>query len=349
MAEAVDVCVLSRANWASIATLVHHLAKAVPVRLVVGGSAILDRYGKAARYFGEYPSVRVACHVEGGQPADMARTAGLATIELGQLWEASRPRAVVVVGDRHEVLGAAVAAAYSNIPLVHTMGGERSGSIDDKVRDAISSLADLHLVATHAAGDRVRLFARGRVRHIGCPRIDIAATVEPSAPRGYLVVLYHPDTTRRDNRFAMQAVVSAVQAIRMPVEFFWPCADAGHEEVVEVMRSASPPPCGPAWQTHRTMPPRDFLRLLAGADCVVGNSSAALREGSFLGIPAVDVGTRQDGRERGENVVHVEAESEMIETAIRRQLAARRYASSRLYGNGNAGVLGAGEIMAWLG
>jgi UDP-hydrolysing UDP-N-acetyl-D-glucosamine 2-epimerase len=228
------------------------------------------------------------------------------------------------------------------------------------VRHAVTKLSNLHLVSTAAAAERVIRLGEepGRVVVTGCPSIDIAAEVAASPAldfdpfmkyggvgpaadlsRGYLVVMQHPVTTEYDDaRQQVEETLYAVKDFGLPVLWFWPNADAGSDGTskgIRVFREKEQPS---NFHLFRNMFPEDFLRLLVHATAIVGNSSVAIRECSFLGVPAVNIGTRQQGRERGANVIDVDHDRAAIGGAIREHVRRGKSAPDHLYGNGRAGA-----------
>jgi UDP-hydrolysing UDP-N-acetyl-D-glucosamine 2-epimerase len=246
-----------------------------------------------------------------------------------------------------------------NIPVVHVQGGEVTGSIDEKVRHAVTKLSNIHLVATKLARERViRLGEPDEAVFLtGCPSIDIAAEVA-SAPafdfdpfekyggvgpredlsRGYLVVLQHPVTTEyEDARQQVDETLYAAKELDLPVLWFWPNVDAGSDGTSKGIRVFREQEKTNNFHFFRNMFPEDFLRLLIHCTAIVGNSSAAIRECSFLGVPAVNIGSRQQGRERGANVIDVEHDRAAIAAAVRHHIGNGRPPQDPLYGDGRAG------------
>lgn len=333
------------------------------LQLVVGASALLERYGNAIHaieHDGFEPSARVYMVLEGENLVTSAKSTGLGLVELATVFDNLKPDAVVTVADRYETLATAVAASYMNIPVVHVQGGEVTGSIDEKVRHAVTKLANLHLVSTALARERVIKLGEDpdSVVLTGCPSIDIAAEVAARpkldfdpferyggvGPRedlsnGYLVVMQHPVTTEYDEaRRQVDETLYAVKDIGLPVLWFWPNVDAGSDGTskgIRIFREKEKPA---NFHFFRNMLPEDFLRLLCGATAIVGNSSVAIRECSFLSVPAVNVGTRQRGRERGRNVIDVDHDRAAIAGAVREHVRRGRPAPDRLYGDGHAGA-----------
>jgi UDP-hydrolysing UDP-N-acetyl-D-glucosamine 2-epimerase len=333
------------------------------LQLVVAASALLDRYGNAIdtiKRDGFTPKHKVYMVLEGENLVTSAKSTGIGLSELATVFDNLGPDAVVTVGDRYETLATAVAASYMNIPVVHVQGGEVTGSIDEKVRHSVTKLSNLHLVSTKLARERVIKLGEdpATVVQTGCPSIDIAAevTVRPELDfdpfekyggvgprtdlsRGYLVVMQHPVTTEYEEaRRQVEETLYAVKDFDRPVIWFWPNADAGSDGTskgIRVFREKEKPE---NLHLFRNMFPEDFLRLLVNSTGIVGNSSVAIRECSYLGVPAVNIGSRQQGRERGRNVIDVEHDRRAISGAIERHIKRGKVPSDHLYGDGQAGA-----------
>jgi UDP-hydrolysing UDP-N-acetyl-D-glucosamine 2-epimerase len=297
--------------------------------------------------------------LEGENLVTSAKSTGLGLVELATVFDNLQPDAVVTIADRYETLATAVAASYMNIPVVHVQGGEVTGSIDEKVRHAVTKLANLHLVATKLAAERVEKLgeARDTIFVTGCPSIDIAAEVaarpkldfdpfekyggvgpKPDLSHGYLVVLQHPVTTEYDDaRKQVEETLYAVKDLGLPILWFWPNVDAGSDGTSKGIRMFREKENPENFHLFRNMYPEDFLRLLCGATAIVGNSSVAIRECSFLGVPAVNIGTRQLGRERGHNVTDVNHDRLAIADAIQGHIRDGKRERDVLYGDGSAG------------
>jgi UDP-hydrolysing UDP-N-acetyl-D-glucosamine 2-epimerase len=333
------------------------------LQLVVAASALLERYGNAIQaieHDGFKPVARVYMVLEGENLVTSAKSTGLGLGELATVFDNHQPDAVVTVADRYETLATAVAAAYMNIPLVHVQGGEVTGSIDEKVRHAVTKLANLHLVSTELARQRVIKLGESpqSVVLTGCPSIDIAAEVaarpaldfdpferyggvgpREDLSKGFLVVMQHPVTTEYEEaRKQVDETLYAVKDSSLPVLWFWPNVDAGSDGTskgIRVFREKEKPA---NFHFFRNMLPEDFLRLLCRSTAIVGNSSVAIRECSFLGVPAVNIGSRQSGRERGRNVIDVDHDRHAIAGAIQDHIRRGRPEPDRLYGDGKAGM-----------
>jgi UDP-hydrolysing UDP-N-acetyl-D-glucosamine 2-epimerase len=356
------VVVASRANYARVKTVLEAIRDHpdLELQVVAGASLVLERFGKAVDVMmmdGFEPDATIRFIIEGETPATMAKSTGLGLLELPTVFELLQPDIVVTVADRFETIATAIAASYMNIPVAHTQGGEVSGSIDESVRHAVTKLAHLHFPATELSARRV--IAMGEpsesVFNVGCPSIDLVARADleirsdvlegfggagsPVDPRKpFVLVMQHPVTTEFGAAFdQINQTLEAVARVDMQTLVFWPNVDAGSEQVAKGIRRFRELGRANGFHFFRNLPPEVFVKLMAHAACMVGNSSAALREGAFLGTPAVTVGTRQRDRERGENVVEVPHDAEAIADAIRDQVAHGTYPRSSLFGDGTAG------------
>jgi UDP-hydrolysing UDP-N-acetyl-D-glucosamine 2-epimerase len=360
------VCIFigSRANYSSIKSVMRAVVEhpALELQLVVGASALLDRFGAAVDVIeadGFTVNARVSMIVEGETPATMAKSTGLGLLVLPTTCEQLKPDVVVSVGDRFETMATAIAAAYMNIPVAHTMGGEISGTIDESIRHAVTKLAHIHFPANQAAADRIIRMGEPRdtVHTVGCPRIDlvseiarghaalddswlerdgVGALVDLKQP--FLLVNQHPVTTEYGaGKEQIRETLEALDELKMPTIMLWPNVDAGSEDIATGMRTFRETRRPEYIRFYKNFPIETYVRLMLSCACVVGNSSAPIREGAFLGVPAVNIGTRQTGRDRGPNVVDVGYNRREIGDAIRRQLGRGRYPSDALYGDGGAG------------
>lgn len=308
----------------------------VELQIVAAASALVTRFGRVVdviRADGFDVTAEVPSVVEEDSLANSALSTGLLTMQLAGVFERLRPDVVVTIADRHETLATAIAASYQNVTLCHVQGGEVTGSIDDKVRDAVTQLADVHCVATQGAWQRVGRMTDTEdwdgIHVTGCPSIDLAAEAMRLGPLPSkdVIVLQHSVTDEAD--LAGEQMRATIAAIGTDALYFWPGEDAGGSLMVKELRLAGIHPV-------RNLPPLDFLRTLLGCRVLVGNSSVGIRECSYLGVPVVDIGTRQQGRERARNVVESPHEMDVIRKSVLRQMV-YPFGSSTLYGDGHAG------------
>ena len=360
-----NVCVVitARASYSRVRAVLASLDKRqdVNLQIVAAASALVERTGRIVdiiRRDGFAVDAEVYSLVEGDSAANMVKTTAMAMLELPGVFARLQPHVVVTIADRYETIATSIAASYMRIPVAHLQGGEVTGNIDERVRHANSKLADIHLVATETARRRVLSMGErnDRVFLTGCPSVDLARDILPGAPLGfdpyakyggvgdrldidggYLVVLQHPVTNEVESaRAQVVSTLEAVAATGLPTLWFWPNVDAGADQTSKAIRSFRETRDASKLHFFKNMEPVEFLRLINNAKVFVGNSSVGVREAGFLGVPVVNVGTRQDGRERSPNVVDCGYQRNEIEAAIRTQLQHGRYKRDFLYGNGSS-------------
>lgn len=359
----VAVVVTARPTYSRIKTALKEIDKhsKLNLQLVVAGSALLNRYGAAVNYIQEdgfLVAEKIYNVLEGENPTSMAKTTGIGIMELATAFQNLEPDIVVTVGDRFETISTAIAAAYMNIPLVHVQGGEVTGNIDEKVRHAITKLADVHFVSNEDA--KRRLVKMGEVEEniyvTGCPSIDLAASIKNTEisfnpfdkykgvgaqfdyTRGYLVVMQHPVTTEyKEAKEQVLQLLKVIHELNIPTFWFWPNVDAGSDGTSNGIRTYRELNALPNIHFFKNMEGKDFLKLIKQSSCLIGNSSVGIREASYLGVPVVNIGKRQNKRLRGHNVKDVNHDKAEIKNAILHQLNHGTYDGEELYGNGSSG------------
>lgn len=360
----IAVVITARPSYSRIKTALRAIQQhpALELQVIVSASALLDRYGSAVNYI-EQDGFTIAAKVfnvlEGENLTAAAKTTGLGILELSTVFDNLKPDIVVTIADRFETMATAIAASYMNIPLAHVQGGEVTGNIDEKVRHAITKLSDYHFVASQGAYNRVIKLGENpdTVFNTGCPSIDLAAEVlkksdkpfdpyakyggvgnHPDLTNGYVVVMQHPVTNEyKESRKHIEETLHAVHDLNKPVLWFWPNVDAGADGTSNGIRAFREKYQPKHMHFFKNMEGEDFLRLLMKADCLIGNSSVGIRECAFLGVPVVNIGTRQYQRERGNNVTDVKYDAAEIKAAIHACSQQPRPMPSSVYGGGNAG------------
>ena len=368
----VCVVVASRANYSSIKSVMRAVKAhpALKLQLIVGASALLDRFGSVVNIIeadGFHADARVNMIVEGETPLTMAKSTGLGLLELPTIFDMLRPDVVISVGDRFETMATAVSAAYMNIPLAHTMGGEVTGTIDESIRHAITKLAHIHFPANELAARRIIRMGEdpATVHAVGCPRIDLVADIARANGNGrdrcwveregvggdidldepFLLVSQHPVTTEYgQGERQIGQTLAALQELRMPTIMLWPNVDAGSDDLAQGIRKFRERHDHDYIRFYKNFPVETYVRLMMSAACLIGNSSAPIREGALLGVPSVNIGTRQMGRQRGSNVVDVCHDRRAIVDAVRAQIDHGRYPPESIYGDGHAGERIAGIL-----
>jgi len=370
MRRKICVVVASRANYGRV----KYLMKAIQshpdleLQVIVGASTLLERFGKAVNIIkadGFVPIRSIHYVIEGETLTTQAKSTGLGSVELSSAFEDLQPDMVVTVADRFETMATAIAATYLNIPLVHLQGGEVSGNIDDRVRHAITKLADLHFVASELSAMRVVSMGEDPqyVFNYGCPAMDILANEDLSISnkqmsqyfgvgrpidwsKPYILAIQHPVTTSYGYGFQeVSQTLKALQSIPdIQKVIMWPNVDAGSDDVSKGIRFFREQHMDEPISYFKNFSPEDFARVLNNAICCLGNSSSFIREAAFLGVPAVIVGDRQNGREHGKNVVFADYDYKQIREKLCSQLEYGRYIPDFLFGDGHAGKLIAAEL-----
>ena len=361
------ICVVinNRANYARIKSALVAIKKnsKLELQIVLGSSAVLSRYGAVSNIIkkdGFKINYTVYTLVEGENLLTMSKSTGLSVIEFSTAFDQLKPNIVLVIADRYETLAAGVAASYMNIPLAHTQGGEVTGSIDESVRHATTKLAHIHFPASLNAKKNIIKMGENskKVYLVGCPSLDLIKrnrlniderfkkkyssygvgelTIDFDKP--YIVILQHPVTTEyKQIKTNINQTIHAALKVQQQVVWLWPNVDAGSDMLsksIRIVREEKKPK-NIRWQKNYN--PEDYLKLIFNASCLVGNSSSAIREGAYLGIPAVNIGNRQHNREHGKNIIHVDYNSKSILKAINQQVKKKKYSKNKIFGDGKAG------------
>lgn len=337
----------------------------VELQVVLIGSALLKRYGIVEAQIindGFEISERVFCIFEGDSKRVMAHSTGAALNQLASTFDRLKPDIVLTIADRYETIATSIAASYSGITLAHTQGGELTGSIDERVRHANTKLADIHFPANVNAARRIIDMGESpsSVHMFGCPSIDIAKDInygtkldfQPekkyrgvgpkiNTNKNYCVAMFHSDTNSiHETAKHTEVLLSVLDAYehKLQTYWFWPNIDAGSEALSKVLRRYREK--NPQKRLHfiQNMSPEDFLKLCYHSTFVIGNSSVGIRECSFLGVSAINLGHRQRNRDRWESINDCDIEFDEISKAVDLALIrnGKKYTSNLLYGDGQA-------------
>ncbi|MFA4834914.1 MAG: UDP-N-acetylglucosamine 2-epimerase [Dehalococcoidia bacterium] len=319
------VVVASRANYGRLLSVFRAVRDHpdLQLQLIVGASA----FDLPMEFT---PDAVIQCLVEGDNLQAMTLTTGLFLCQLGGVFERLKPDIVLAHGDRYEILAVAITAAYMNIPLAHTEGGDISGTIDDKVRDAITALADIHFPVTERSAQRIIQMGTqtAKVFTVGSTALDSLVGIDLTNNRKepYILILHHPNTTHPED---ITPLIEAVMAV--PIHKVWvnPNVDAGSKAMLKIIHRQDV-------EFVKDLSPLEYARLLKNCECAVGNSSSFIKEAAFMGVGTVLVGNRQKGREMGRNVAEVRMDAEEIYRAVMWQ-AQQKYCPSYQFGEGTAG------------
>uniref|UniRef100_A0A671RGV1 Bifunctional UDP-N-acetylglucosamine 2-epimerase/N-acetylmannosamine kinase n=1 Tax=Sinocyclocheilus anshuiensis TaxID=1608454 RepID=A0A671RGV1_9TELE len=356
----VCVATCNRADYSKLAPIMFGI-KSHPeifdLEVVVLGSHLIDDYGNTFRMIEQDEfDIRSKLHtiVRGEDEAAMVESVGLALVKLPDVLQRLAPDILLVHGDRFDALALATAAALMNIRILHLEGGEVSGTIDDSIRHSISKLAHYHAVCTRSAERHLISMCEDH-SHIllaGCPSYDKLLSAhqrddytdiikswigDDVKEQNYIVALQHPVTTDIQNSIKIyELMLDALISFNKRTLILFPNIDAGSKEMVRVMRRKGIEQ-HPNFRAVKHVPFDQFIQLVAHAGCMIGNSSCGVREAGAFGTPVINLGTRQTGRETGENVLHVrDADTHnKIYHALELQFG-KRYPCSKIYGDGNA-------------
>jgi UDP-hydrolysing UDP-N-acetyl-D-glucosamine 2-epimerase len=358
------IVITTRGNYAKMKSVMLHILQNpnLELQLILAGGILLPKFGDMASYIeneGFKIDQRIYFLIEGENLVTMTKSAGVAISEFSTAFENLKPDVVIVIADRFESLSVSMTAAYLNIPVAHVEGGEVSGSIDESIRHAITKLSHLHFPATEDAALRIEkmgerkgtIFTVGNtsfdvIDRIKNNQIDILIELEKEKGVGpvidlfepYILILQHPVTTEYNENFHnIGETIKAVDALKIPTIWIWPNMDAGSDGISSGIRKFREEKQPNYIHFFKSLPIEYFAPLLYNSACVVGNSSSGIREASFLGIPSVNIGTRQTGRARCSNVVDVGYQADEIMDAILKQKSRGRINPDFYYGDGNAG------------
>ncbi|MGE5503037.1 MAG: UDP-N-acetylglucosamine 2-epimerase [Actinomycetota bacterium] len=324
--------------------LLHWLIKEVQaepefeLQLVVGGTHLSPQYGNTVAEIerdGIPIAERVDMLVAGDTPEAAAHTAAKGLAGLGEALGRLKPHVVVLLGDRYEILAAALAATLHRIPIAHIHGGEATeGAVDDAIRHAVTKLAHLHFVAAEDYARRVIQMGEdpARVFNVGAPALDnlrrtpLPGRAELEAGLGMalasplLMVTYHPVTLRAGQAAAVAELLAALDTVpQATVVVTGTNADVGRDEVAALLADWAGRRQGPTLLVQSLGRVR-YLGCVAIADAVVGNSSSGIIEAPALGVPTVNIGSRQQGRVRAQSVIDCGEDRGAIAAAIARAL-----------------------------
>ena len=328
----------SRADYSHLYWVLKDLREQpdVDLRLVVTAAHLAEGFGRAVEEIerdGHRIDDRIECLLDSDTDVGMAKTIGLATLGLADALGRMRPDLLLLIADRYEMLAPASVALALRIPVAHIEGGEVSeGAIDDAVRNALTKLSHIHFAPTETSERRILAMGeeRWRVHRVGAPsldhlrrsellsRDDLQSALDMRLERDAVLVAYHPVTLARDTLREADELFATLERIPGQILFCFPNADAGSRELGRRARSFCE-----RRQSARlfvNLSPIRYWSLLRYAALMIGNSSSGIMETPTLGLPTINVGTRQQGRERARNILDAPADREAILAAVGRGL-----------------------------
>jgi UDP-hydrolysing UDP-N-acetyl-D-glucosamine 2-epimerase len=354
----IGVVTTSRADYSHLYWPLRELQEhpGVDLGLFVLGAHLSPQFGLTAREIERdgFPiRARIECLLSSDSDTGMAKTIGAAILGLADAFAAWRPDLLLLIADRYEMLAPASAALAMRIPVAHIEGGEVSqGAIDDHVRNALTKLSHIHFTSTEMA--RRRVIAMGeepwRVHHAGAPSLDhlrrsrlldrdaLEARLGIALRQPAMVAAWHPVTILWDTNAEADAFYAAIGEVRGQILLVYPNADAGSLALIE--RSRALVRARADMHVFVNLDAVTYWSLLGQVDAMTGNSSSGIMEAASFGLPVVNVGMRQRGRERGRNIIDVAADtgaiSKAIEQALHPQFRESLRGMENPYGNGTA-------------
>jgi UDP-N-acetylglucosamine 2-epimerase (non-hydrolysing)/GDP/UDP-N,N'-diacetylbacillosamine 2-epimerase (hydrolysing) len=335
MKRTIAVVTTSRADYGHLYWPLRDLSKhdAVDLRIVALGSHLSPEFGNTVQEIekdGFAIDSQIECLLSSDSDVGMAKTIGVATLGLADLFGKMRPDLLLLIADRYEMLAPASVALALRIPVAHIEGGEISeGAIDDAVRNALTKLSHIHFTSTFKARDRVIAMGEEewRVHRAGAPSLDhlrrqtlftrdqLESRLKIDLQRPPILVVYHPVTIARDTTREADALFAAMAAVPDVLLFCYPNADAGSRALIQ--RTESFLASESRGKLFTNLDALTYWSLLKQVEMLVGNSSSGIMETASFALPTVNIGLRQQGRERPRNVLDAAPDARAILDAIR--------------------------------
>jgi GDP/UDP-N,N'-diacetylbacillosamine 2-epimerase (hydrolysing) len=359
MAKKKKICVVtgSRAEYGILKSVMQEIQKSknIELALVASGMHLSKAYGETIKEIqkdGFTVDATVAMTPSADSLSAMAASVGVGIEGMVKAFQKIKPDVVVVLGDRTEALAGAIAASYMTIPVAHIHGGDRSGGLDEQARHAITKFAHIHFAATKKSAERILRMGeqKNRVHMVGAPGLDELLHTKKigkeelfkkyglTMHKPLVLVVQHSVTTEASEaKKQMTETLDAVTKLALQALVLYPNSDAGGREIVEVIESYAKK--NPLLKIQRNLPRIDYIGFLQHASVLVGNSSSGIIEAPSLGLPVVNIGLRQHGREQGSGMINVPHQKASIVKAINKALKVRKKISGgsiKEYGNGNA-------------
>jgi UDP-hydrolysing UDP-N-acetyl-D-glucosamine 2-epimerase len=354
----IAVITSSRADYSHLYWPLRDLAdiEDIELKLIALGSHLSPEFGNTIQEIekdGFEIAARIECLLSSDSDVGMAKTIGNATLSLADLFGHMRPDLLLLIADRYEMLAPASVALALRLPIAHIEGGEISeGAIDDAVRNALTKMSHIHFTSTHGARQRVIDMGEEawRVHHAGAPSLDhllrspllsreqVESKLELNLNQATVLVAYHPVTIARDTLAEADALFAALETLPDQILFCFPNADAGGRSLID--RTNRFVKARKSRRVFTNLDARTYWSLLQGVDMFVGNSSSGIMETASFALPTVNVGLRQQGRERPLNVLDAKPDARSIVAAMKQGKSSQFRKSiegmTNPYGDGHA-------------
>ncbi len=326
----------SRADYGLMRTVLNriHEHPKLSLRIVVTGMHLMNEFGYTIEEVQKdgFHCFIVDAKYETDTRESMAAFIGEFIQKLTPLVHTLSPDIILILGDRAEMLAGAIVGVYLSIPVVHIHGGEITSTVDDYARHAITKLADLHFPATEKSKERLLRLGEepSRIFVTGAPGLDqilnepvidrneLAEKYQYNPDKPVILVVQHPVSSELEQAaWQMRETLEAVVALKHQALVIFPNADAGGRAMIATIEEYS---SYPFIKYYANIRHRDYISLLREVSVLVGNSSSGIIEAPSLGLPVVNIGTRQEGRERADNIIDANYSRDSIIQAIRTAL-----------------------------
>ncbi|MFZ3074398.1 MAG: UDP-N-acetylglucosamine 2-epimerase [Minisyncoccales bacterium] len=330
------------------------------VKIFVTGSHLEKAFGDTKK------EIEKDFKIDGIVPLPMANdtneamgvVAGKSILGFAEAFGREKPSMILILGDRVEIFGAAIAAYYLNVPIAHLHGGDRSigGHLDDSIRHAITKLAHIHLAATKESASRIIKMGeeKRRVFVVGAPGLDsildgetifapeIAIKYNLDLSNPIILAVQHALTTEAEAAAGqMKEIFGAIVELKLQTVLIYPNADAGSRRMIEEIEKIERKKY-PFIQTYKNINHSEYLGLMNAASVMIGNSSGGIIEAPSFKLPVVNIGSRQKGRERATNVIDADCNKDKIKAAVKKALSEKFVKKMKKcknpYGDGKAAV-----------
>lgn len=344
----------NRSEYAKVRSLIKRLNDDTMIELCViaTGSHLDERYGDSLNDLvedGIQIDYKLECLLEGNSRKCMVKTSALEIFELSELINKEKPDLGLVVGDRFDILPSAYVFSLLNIPIAHIQGGEKTGTIDDVIRNVITKFSHIHFVANEKAKNNVINMGEKKdyVYNVGCPSFDyIKELIIPEdidmnilmpyckddislrKNENYFLVMVHPNVVNPED-IDIKEIFKALDIFPNKKVVFYPNNDPFHQDIVSCITKKKD------YIKFKHVATDVFMMLLKNCKCLIGNSSSGIREASVFGKPVINIGTRQEGRQRTSNVRDVPCQYLLITKAIQ-EMMDKKFLTKSIYGEGNA-------------
>ncbi|MCG2825209.1 MAG: UDP-N-acetylglucosamine 2-epimerase [Thermoplasmatales archaeon] len=307
--------------------------------LIVTGMHLMPEFGKTIKEIekDDFDLYKIKETYEKDDKASMARFVGRCINKFVDAFNHVHPDIILLLGDRGEMLAGAIAGAYMNIPVVHISGGDVSGTVDEPVRHAITKLSHIHFPATKKSAERIIRMGeeKWRVHVVGAPGLDtilnekmikpkeIAEKYNLDLSKPIVLMIQHPVTTESDDApKQIKQTLEAIVSLKHQTILIYPNADAGGRKMIKVIKEYEKYPFIKAF---KSLPHKEYLSLMKIVDVMLGNSSSGIIEAPSFHLPVINIGSRQEGRERAGNVIDVGYSKNEIIKAIKKALYDKKF------------------------